>query len=70
MPLPEPLADLVFSSRLELGEAADRYFARNEVAANEGTFGILTRMMVSREEAFVRSLIHALAPFYNFALYL
>ncbi len=70
MPLPEGLADLVLVSGAELGEAADRYFGRTEVAANEGTFGILTRMMVSREEAFVRSLIHALAPFYNFAPYL
>jgi inosine/xanthosine triphosphatase len=69
MPLPEGLAERVISGA-ELGEAADRYFGRTEVAANEGTFGLLTRMMVSREEAFVRSLIHALAPFYNFAPYL
>ena len=64
VPLPAGLADPVLAGT-DLGPAADRYFGRREIAANEGTFGILTRMMVSREEAFVRSLIHALAPFYN-----
>ncbi|MGH9390207.1 MAG: DUF84 family protein, partial [Vicinamibacteria bacterium] len=65
IPLPEGLSEPVLVQGLELGFAADRFFGRREVAGNEGTFGILTRMMVSREEAFVRSLIHALAPFYN-----
>ncbi len=65
IPLPQGLADAVLQSGVDLGLAADRYFERTDVAANEGTFGILTRMMVSREGAFVRSLIHALAPFYN-----
>ena len=65
IPLPEGLAEPVLADGADLGPAADRYFGRREIAANEGTFGILTRMMVSREEAFVRSLIHALAPFYN-----
>jgi len=65
IPLPEGLAEPVFADGIDLGPAADRFFGRREVAENEGTFGILTRMVVSREEAFVRSLIHALAPFYN-----
>jgi inosine/xanthosine triphosphatase len=64
IPLPEGLADPVIAG-VDLGPAADRFFGRREIAENEGTFGILTRMLVSREEAFVRSLIHALAPFYN-----
>jgi non-canonical (house-cleaning) NTP pyrophosphatase len=69
IPLPEGLSVPVFQNGVELALAADEYFGRRDVAANEGTFGILTRMMVSREEAFVRSLIHALAPFYNAAGY-
>jgi inosine/xanthosine triphosphatase len=64
IPLPGGLADPVLAG-VDLGAAADRFFGRREIAGSEGTFGILTRMMVSREEAFVRSLIHALAPFYN-----
>jgi inosine/xanthosine triphosphatase len=70
MPLPDGLAERVLVSGGSLGEAADRYFGRTEVAAGEGTFGLLTRMVVSREDAFLRSLIHALAPFYNLAHYL
>jgi inosine/xanthosine triphosphatase len=70
MPLPDGLAARVLVEGAELGDAADRYFARTEVAANEGTFGLLTRMMVSREDAFVRALTHALAPFYNLQAYL
>ncbi len=65
IPLPEGLSEPVLVQGLDLGFAADRYFGRREVAGSEGTFGILTRMMVSREQAFARSLIHALAPFYN-----
>ena len=70
MPLPDGLAARVLTEGAELGDAADQYFARTEVAAREGTFGLLTRMMVSREDAFVRALIHALAPFYNLPSYL
>jgi inosine/xanthosine triphosphatase len=65
IPLPEELAEAVLVRGEDLGPAADRYFHRREVAANEGTFGVLTRMMVSREDAFARALLHALAPFYN-----
>lgn len=69
IPLPRDLVVAVMERGEDLGGAADRYFERREVAANEGTFGILTGMMVSREEAFARSLIHALAPFYNALAY-
>jgi inosine/xanthosine triphosphatase len=69
VPLPPELVRAVMEEGEDLGEAADRYFERREVAANEGTFGVLTGMMVSREEAFARSLIHALAPFYNAVAY-
>jgi non-canonical (house-cleaning) NTP pyrophosphatase len=69
IPLPQGLSEAVLVEGLDLGVAADRYFGRQEVAGNEGTFGILTRMRVSREEAFARALLHALAPFYNGAGY-
>jgi non-canonical (house-cleaning) NTP pyrophosphatase len=69
VPLPAELVRAVMEEGEELGGAADRYFERREVAAHEGTFGVLTGMMVSREEAFARSLIHALAPFYNARAY-
>jgi non-canonical (house-cleaning) NTP pyrophosphatase len=52
------------STRVDLGRAADRYFGRQRSRQTREPW-ILTRMMMSREEAFVRSLIYALAPFYN-----
>lgn len=69
IPLPDELALEVMAGGEDLGPAADRYFLMREVAAHEGTFGVLTGMMVSREEAFRRALLHALAPFYNASAY-
>jgi non-canonical (house-cleaning) NTP pyrophosphatase len=65
IPIPAELEAAVMDRGESLGSAADLFFQRREIAANEGTFGALTLMMVSREEAFARSLLHALAPFYN-----
>ena len=63
--LPDELARAVSDRGEDLGSAADRIFQKQNVRSNEGTFGVLTRDVVTREEAFVRSLLHALAPFYN-----
>jgi non-canonical (house-cleaning) NTP pyrophosphatase len=63
--LPDELARAVFDRGEGLGPAADRIFQKQNVRSNEGTFRILNRNVVTREEAFVRSLLHALAPFYN-----
>ena len=65
IPLPTELARAVMVDREELGPAADRQFARRDVAGGEGTFGVLTRGVVVREDAFVRAILHALAPIYN-----
>ncbi len=65
IPLPDELSEAVLERREDLGAAADRYFERRDVAGHEGTFGLLTQGMVSRKAAFVRSMLHALAPFYN-----
>jgi non-canonical (house-cleaning) NTP pyrophosphatase len=40
IPLPQGLAKPVLAEGVDLGSAADRYFGRREIAANEGTFGI------------------------------
>jgi len=69
IPLPEELTEAVLVAREDLGAAADRYFERRDVAGHEGTFGLLTQGMVSRKAAFVRSMLHALAPFYNAGAY-
>jgi len=69
IPLPDELSAAVLVHREDLGAAADRYFERRDVAGHEGTFGLLTQGMVSRKAAFVRSMLHALAPFYNAGAY-
>lgn len=69
IPLPDELAAAVVERGEDLGPAADAYFDRIDVAGHEGTFGVLTAGMVTREEAFARSMLHALAPFYNAGVY-
>ncbi len=69
IPVPAPLAAAVNERGEELGDAADAYFVRTNVAGRQGTFGVLTADLVSREAAFVRALLHALAPFYNASVY-
>lgn len=69
IPLPSELAAAVLDRGEDLGPAADRYFERRDVAGHEGTFGVLTDGVVTREEAFARSMLHALAPFYNAGAY-
>ena len=65
IPLPAELAAAVLERGQDLGPAADDYFERRDVAGHEGTFGVLTGGVITREEAFARSMLHALAPFYN-----
>lgn len=69
IPLPTALARRVIDEGVELGPEADRLFGTSEIAAKEGTFGVLTALLVSRQDAFVRALLHALAPFYNASAY-
>ena len=52
------------SGRLQTSSTANR-MSRDD----KGTFGVLTADLVTREEAFVRALLHALAPFYNASAY-
>ena len=69
IPLPDEFAAAVLERGEDLGPAADHYFERRDVAGHEGTFGVLTGGVVTREEAFARSMLHALAPFYNAGAY-
>jgi len=69
VPLPDELARAVLEGGEDLGPAADAFYGQQDVAGRQGTFGILTAELVTREEAFVRALLHALAPFYNASAY-
>ena len=69
LPLPSELVRVVVEDGEDLGPAADELYGQRDVAGRQGTFGILTADLVTREEAFVRALLHALAPFYNASAY-
>jgi non-canonical (house-cleaning) NTP pyrophosphatase len=69
LPLPATLADAVLGQGVDLGAAADGHFGADDVAGTLGTIGMLTAKMVTREDSFVRALVHALAPFYNPGVY-
>ena len=69
LPLPTELVQAVLERGEDLGPAADKFYGQQDVAGRQGTFGILTADLVTREEAFVRALLHALAPFYNASAY-
>ncbi len=69
LPLPSKLVQAVVERGEDLGPAADKFYGQQDVAGRQGTFGVLTADLVTREEAFVRALLHALAPFYNASAY-
>ena len=69
LPLPEELVLAVVDRGEDLGPATDKFYGQQDVAGRQGTFGVLTAELVTREEAFVRALLHALAPFYNASAY-
>ncbi len=69
LPLPGELVQAVVERGEDLGNAADKFYGQQDVAGRQGTFGVLTADLVTREEAFVRALLHTLAPFYNASAY-
>ena len=69
LPLPDDVVEAVVNRGEDLGPVADKLYEQEDVAGHQGTFGILTADLITREDAFVRSLLHALAPFYNQSAY-
>jgi len=66
--LPEKVAALVRQG-VELGEADDRVFSRNNSKQGNGAIGLLTDDAIDREGLYVPAVIFALIPFKNPALY-
>lgn len=67
--LPEQLARTVVDDGVELSEAIDAYAGGRGIRDAEGAWGILTRNMITRQDAFRIALINAFAPFFNRAMY-
>ncbi|HEX4949479.1 MAG TPA: inosine/xanthosine triphosphatase [Blastocatellia bacterium] len=62
-PLPEGVARLIREEGLELGEADDRFFGRQNSKQNEGAIGILSDGRITRLELYKPAVIFALLPF-------
>ena len=67
--LPESLAAEVLDKGVELSVAIDRFAGGQGIRDMQGAWGVLTRNLITRQEAFRIAVIHAFAPFFNSALY-
>jgi inosine/xanthosine triphosphatase len=67
--LPDLLARTVVDDGVELSEAIDAFAGRHNIRDAEGAWGILTRDLISRREAFRVAVVNAFAPFFNRGMY-
>ena len=62
-PLPPGIAAEVVGRGRSLAEVIDEVAGRADIRSQEGTWGILTRNLITRQHAFRDALVNALAPF-------
>jgi len=67
--VPEPLAHAVIDEGVELSVAVDQFAGGRGIRDAQGAWGVLTRNLVTRQDAFRLALISAFAPFYNSAAF-
>jgi len=67
--VPEPLAARVVDEGIDLAEAVDAFAGTHGIRDAQGAWGVLTRDLVTRREAFRLAVVTAFAPFYNSTAY-
>lgn len=67
--LPQPLVARVLDDGVELAEATDTFAGGRGIRDAQGAWGVLTRNLITRQDAFRVSVINAFAPFFNVAVY-
>lgn len=67
--VPEALAKPVVDDGMELSEAIDAFASGRGIRDAQGTWGILTSNMITRQDAFRIAVINAFAPFFNRGAY-
>ncbi|HXW57241.1 MAG TPA: inosine/xanthosine triphosphatase [Candidatus Cybelea sp.] len=67
--VPEPLARRVVDDGVDLSEAIDAFSGGQGIRDTQGAWGVLTRNMITRQDAFRVAVINAFAPFFNRNLY-
>ena len=68
--VPEPLVICVVDQGIELSQAIDAFAGGHGIRDGQGAWGVLTRDLIARQDAFRVALINAFAPFYNREIYL
>jgi len=69
IPLPEQIAEDAFRRKKSLSDVIDAYVRQENVRSSQGTWGVLTKDLLTRQQSFELALLSALAPFYNDAVY-
>lgn len=67
--LPEMLAKQVVDEGVELGVAIDAFAGQHGIRDEQGAWGVLTRNLITRQDAFRVAVINAFAPFFNAVVY-
>jgi inosine/xanthosine triphosphatase len=67
--IPEALAHEVLEKGVELSVAIDEFAGAAGIRDAQGAWGVLTRNLIARQEAFRVAVIAAFAPFYNEKMY-
>ncbi len=67
--VPEPLALKVVDEGVDLAQAVDAFAGSHGIRDAQGAWGVLTRDLVTRRDAFRLAVINAFAPFYNAEAY-
>jgi inosine/xanthosine triphosphatase len=63
--LPEALAKVVVDDGVELSEAIDAFVVGHGIRDAQGAWGVLSRNLITRQDAFRVAVISAFAPFFN-----
>jgi len=63
--VPKEIAEAVLDRGEDLGDVIDRFSGRLDVRSREGTWGVLTRDLITRGRSFEIATLAALAPYYN-----
>ncbi len=67
--IPSALSDAVVRGGADLGDVIDTFAEQHNVRSNQGTWGILTNDLITREDSFELAAINALVPFLNTRIY-